>query len=185
LKDGTLKDGTEIAGYFGTRSLASSDPEHRDIYIERVYTIPEDGGSWIAVDTQGPLLGVVVHAADIQDADGLRGLLERLKPLYCWLRAVFADGIYDRVAALLACFLFGLTLIAVRRAAGAAGFVVQPRRWVGGGEDTGLARPMAPAGQGLRGTARGLRGHGHPRRDPPHAPPRRPPEPQTPPGSSR
>jgi putative transposase len=41
-----------------------------------------------------------------------------------------ADSIYDRLAALLACFLFGLALVIVRRAAGATGFVVQPRRWV-------------------------------------------------------
>jgi putative transposase len=82
------------------------------------------------VDAQGVLLGVVVHAADIQDADGLHGLLRRVKPLYPWLRAVFADSIYNRLAALLACFLFGLTLIVVRRAAGTTGFVVQPRRWV-------------------------------------------------------
>jgi putative transposase len=73
---------------------------------------------------------VVVHAADVQDADGLHALLKRLKPLYPWLRTVFADSIYDRLAALLACFLFGLALIVVRRAAGATGFVVQPRRWV-------------------------------------------------------
>ena len=71
-----------------------------------------------------------MHAADIQDADGLRGLLRRVKPLYPWLRAVFADSIYNRLAALLACFLFGLTLIIVRRVAGTTGFVVQPRRWV-------------------------------------------------------
>jgi putative transposase len=93
------------------------------------------------VDTQGLLLGLVVHAADIQDADGLWGLLARLKPLYCWLRAVFADSVYDRLAALLAVWgsapnpvrpdaEFGLTLIIVRRAAGTSGFVVQPRRWV-------------------------------------------------------
>ncbi len=82
------------------------------------------------MDTQGLLLGVAVHAADIQDADGLWGLLKRVKPLYPWLRAVFADSIYNRVAALLACFLFGLALIIVRRAAGSTGFVVQPRRWV-------------------------------------------------------
>jgi putative transposase len=82
------------------------------------------------VDTHGLLLGVVVHAADIQDADGLWGLLTRLKPLYNWLRVVFADSIYNRIAALLACFLFGLTLIIVRRSAGSTGFVVQPRRWV-------------------------------------------------------
>ena len=82
------------------------------------------------MDTQGLLLGVVVHAADIQDADGLGDLLRRVKPLYAWLRAVFADGVYDRLAALPACFPFGLALIVVRRAAGTTGFVVQPRRWV-------------------------------------------------------
>ncbi len=82
------------------------------------------------MDTQGLLLGVVVHAADIQDADGLRHLLKRVKPLYPWLRAVFADSIYNRLAAMLACFLFGLALVIVRRVAGATGFVVQPRRWV-------------------------------------------------------
>ena len=84
----------------------------------------------VAVDTDGLLLGVLVHAADIQDADSLGDLLKRIKPLYNWLRAVFADSIYNRLAALLACFPFGLTLIIVRRAAGSTGFVVQPRRWV-------------------------------------------------------
>ncbi len=39
-------------------------------------------------------------------------------------------GVFRPVAALLACFLFGLALITVRRAAGSTGFVVQPRRWV-------------------------------------------------------
>jgi len=53
-----------------------------------------------------------------------------VKPLYPWLRAVFADSIYNRLAALLACLLFGLALNVVRRAAGTRGFVVQPRRWV-------------------------------------------------------
>jgi putative transposase len=84
----------------------------------------------VAVDTDGLLLGVIVHAADIQDADSLGDLLKRIKPLYNWLRAVFADSIYNRLAALLSCFLFGLTLIIIRRAAGSTGFVVQPRRWV-------------------------------------------------------
>ena len=82
------------------------------------------------MDTPGLPLGVVVQAADIQDADGLHALLRRVKPLYPWLRAVFADSVYHRLTAMLACFLFGLTLIIVRRVAGATGFVVQPRRWV-------------------------------------------------------
>src|SRR5215213_3301560 len=84
----------------------------------------------IAVDTSGLLLGVAVHAADIQDADGIGDLLRRLRRLYPWLKVVFADGAYDRLAALLACFLLGLTLIVIRRLAGAEGFVVVPRRWV-------------------------------------------------------
>ena len=84
----------------------------------------------VAVDSSGLLLGVVVHAADIQDADGAWDLLRRIKRLYCWLEAVFADSIDDRPAARLACFLLGLTLIVVRRLAGATGFVLLPRRWV-------------------------------------------------------
>jgi putative transposase len=43
---------------------------------------------------------------------------------------VFADGACDRLAALLACFLLGLTPIVIRRLAGAEGFVVVPRRRV-------------------------------------------------------
>jgi putative transposase len=84
----------------------------------------------VAVDADGLLLGILVHAANIQDADSLGDLLKRVKLLYNWLRAVFADSIYNRLAALLACFVFGLALIIVRRPAGTTGFVVQPRRWV-------------------------------------------------------
>jgi putative transposase len=84
----------------------------------------------VAVDTLGLLLGVIVHAADIQDADSAWDLLNKVKHLYCWLKVVFADSIYNRVAALLACFLLGLTLIIVRRMAGTTGFVVIPRRWI-------------------------------------------------------
>src|SRR3954451_3003428 len=80
----------------------------------------------VAVDTAGLLLGVIVHAADVQDADGVGDLLRRLKRLYPRLKAVFADGAYDRLAALLACFLLGLTLIIVRRLAGSTGFVLLP-----------------------------------------------------------
>jgi putative transposase len=84
----------------------------------------------IATDTSGLLLGVAVHAASVQDADGAGDLLRRLKRLYPWLKIVFADSVYDRLAALLACFLLGLTLIIVRRLAGSQGFVLLPRRWV-------------------------------------------------------
>ena len=84
----------------------------------------------IGVDTQGLLLGVVVHATNIQDADGTGALLRRVKALYCWIEVIFADSIYNRLAVLLACFLLGLTLIIVRRIAGTTGFMVLPRRWL-------------------------------------------------------
>ena len=83
----------------------------------------------IAVDTSGLLLGVLVHAANLQDADSAGDLLTRIKGLYCWLKAVFADSIDNRLSVLLTCFLLGLTLIIVRRIAG-TGFIVSPRRWV-------------------------------------------------------
>ena len=92
----------------------------------------------IGVDTSGFLLGVIVHAAGpsgnakryIQDADSAWDLLKKIKGLYCWLKVVFADSIYNRLPVLLACFLLGLTLIIVRRIAGTTGFVVLPRRWI-------------------------------------------------------
>jgi putative transposase len=83
----------------------------------------------VAVDTSGLRLGVVVHAADLQDADGAGDLRRRLKPLSCWLRAVFADGLSDRLAVLLAGCRLGLTPVIVRRIAGVRGFVIVPRRW--------------------------------------------------------
>ena len=73
---------------------------------------------------------MIVHAADIQDADGAGDLLRRLKRLYPWLRVVFADSVYDRLVALLACFLLGLPLVVIRRLAGPEGFALIPRPWV-------------------------------------------------------
>ncbi len=83
----------------------------------------------IAVDAQGLLLGVLVHAASIR-GDGAGHLLGRIKPSYCWLQTVFADSIYNRVATLLACFLLGITLVIVDRIPGTESFVVLPRRRV-------------------------------------------------------
>src|SRR4051794_24017957 len=102
----------------------------------------------VAVDTDGLLLGILVHAADIQDADGLGDLLKRLKPLYVWLRAVFADSIYNRLAAWLACSLAGRAPIIVRRLAdttgwtsplGLEGLLTNPG--TPGGKDGGEANP--------------------------------------------
>ncbi|MBD0270671.1 MAG: transposase [Acetobacteraceae bacterium] len=53
----------------------------------------------VEVNTDGLLLGVLVHAADIRDGGGLGDLLRRVKPPYPWLRAVFADSIHKRLTA--------------------------------------------------------------------------------------
>jgi transposase len=48
----------------------------------------------IVTDTEGCLVGVHVHAADIQDRDGAPDLLASIRSLYPWLRHIFADGGY-------------------------------------------------------------------------------------------
>jgi hypothetical protein len=46
----TLTDGTEIAGFFGANSMASSDPDRRDIYIEKVYKVSADTTAWTELE---------------------------------------------------------------------------------------------------------------------------------------
>ena len=58
----TLTDGTEIAGYFGPRSMASSDPGRKDIFIEKVYDVPADGSAWTELEGT---LGMHVDGAQI------------------------------------------------------------------------------------------------------------------------
>ena len=41
----TYKDGTQVFGYFGYRSLAATDERRSDIYLERLYSV-DDQGQW-------------------------------------------------------------------------------------------------------------------------------------------
>jgi Family of unknown function (DUF6338) len=34
-----FRDGAQVHGYFGNRSLAASDPRRSDIFLERLYTV--------------------------------------------------------------------------------------------------------------------------------------------------
>lgn len=76
---------------------------------------------------------VVVHAADIQDRDGARLVLERVRRRFSRLRLIWADGGY---AGQLVEWVRGLRrrcrlkLEIVKRSDDAKGFVVLPRRWV-------------------------------------------------------
>lgn len=49
----------------------------------------------LIVDTLGLILAVVVHAADIQDRDGARSVLAKIKGRFPRLRKVLADAIYN------------------------------------------------------------------------------------------
>src|SRR5437764_1661705 len=49
----------------------------------------------LLVDTLGLILAVVVHAADIQDRDGARLVLGKIKGCFSRLTKILADGIYN------------------------------------------------------------------------------------------
>jgi len=85
----------------------------------------------IVTDTEGHLVGVHVHAADIQDRDGAPDLLASIRSLYPWLRHIFADGGYagDKLRAAMAT-LGQWTFEIIKRSDAAKGFELLPRRWV-------------------------------------------------------
>ncbi len=85
----------------------------------------------IVVDTLGLLVGVVVHAADIQDRDGAPAVLKSILTRWPWLRHIFADGGYAGPKLRGALRKVGkFTLEIVKRTDKAKGFEVLPRRWV-------------------------------------------------------
>jgi len=85
----------------------------------------------IVTDTQGNLLQIQVHPADIQDRDGAVDLIAALRSLYPWLRHLFADGGYAGEKLQTALAAHGKwTIEVVKRSPGTKGFEVLPRRWV-------------------------------------------------------
>lgn len=85
----------------------------------------------IVTDTQGNLVGLVVHPADIQDRDGGAFTLGSIRRLYPWLRRVFADGGYAGAKLRGALARIGMwKLEIIKRSDRAKGFEVLPRRWV-------------------------------------------------------
>ena len=85
----------------------------------------------IITDTQGFLVGAVVHAANIQDRDGAPCVLAAIRYRFPWLRHVFADGGYAGKKLKAALAKIGKwTVQIVKRTDKVKGFVVIPRRWV-------------------------------------------------------
>jgi transposase len=85
----------------------------------------------IVTDTNGLLLAVRVHEANIQDVHGAVALLEHLRIKFPKLRHVFADRIYRGKQLVMALSHCGpWTIEIVERPQGAKGFQLLPRRWV-------------------------------------------------------
>lgn len=58
----TMKDGSMVGGRFGTRSFASSDPDERDVYIQEVFKIDEEG-PWQRIPQNN---GILVKSDEIK-----------------------------------------------------------------------------------------------------------------------
>jgi putative transposase len=85
----------------------------------------------IVTDTQGFLIAVLVHAANIQDCHGAVPLLRALRRGFPKLRHIFADRVYRGAqlpGALADCGPW--TIDIVQRPPGVKGFQLLPRRWV-------------------------------------------------------
>lgn len=82
------------------------------------------------MDTLGLILAVVVHAADVQDRDGAKLVLNRVKHLLPRLRLIWADGGYAGRLVDWVQQMCGWALEIVRRPRDVKGFQVLPRRWV-------------------------------------------------------
>lgn len=85
----------------------------------------------IVTDTDGNLLALVTHTADIQDRDGAPGVIAQACESFPTLAHIFADGGYagDKLRDALQ-QTDGPCIEIVRRPPGESGFVVIARRWV-------------------------------------------------------
>ena len=84
----------------------------------------------ILTDTDGRLLAVEVHGADVQDRDGAKGVLKRSRRRFPFVERVFADGGYAGKLVSWARDKTHVVLEIVRRMPWMKGFVVLRRRWV-------------------------------------------------------
>jgi putative transposase len=82
------------------------------------------------VDTQGLVLAVVVHAANLQDRDGAKLVLAKLVGRFPRLRLIWADGGYAGQLVGWSHHVGNWMLSIVRRDADLHRFEVLPRRWV-------------------------------------------------------
>ena len=84
----------------------------------------------LLVDTLGLIWGLVVHAADVQDRDGAKLLLEKVQGCFSRLQLIWADGGYAGQLIGWVQQVCGWVLQIVKRSDNAVGFAVLPKRWI-------------------------------------------------------
>lgn len=84
----------------------------------------------LLTDTLGLPLRLVVHAANVQDRDGLALACARIRKRFTWLKHLFADAGYQGEVAACAAARERLRLEIVKRPRDASGCHLLPRRWV-------------------------------------------------------
>lgn len=84
----------------------------------------------LLTDTLGLPLVLIVHAANIQDRDGLALVCRRVRRRFPWLTLIYADAGYQGDRAACAAAQERLRLEIVKRPRDAEGFHLLPRRWV-------------------------------------------------------
>jgi len=82
------------------------------------------------VDTLGLIIAVVVHSADIQDREGARLVLEKVRGKLPRLKLIWADGGYSGALVDWVKSKCRWILAIVKRSDDTSGFTVLPKRWI-------------------------------------------------------
>jgi putative transposase len=82
------------------------------------------------VDTLGLIVGVVVHAARVQDRDGAKKVIEKIRFQCPSLERVWADGAYAGSFESWVKKFAGWVVEIVKRSDEAEGFEILPHRWI-------------------------------------------------------
>ncbi len=76
------------------------------------------------------MVGVVVHSAGVQDRDGARKVIQKVRFNSPRLKKLWADGGYGGALEIWVARFTGWELEIVRRNKGESGFTVLPQRWI-------------------------------------------------------
>lgn len=82
------------------------------------------------MDTLGLIVGVMVHAADVQDRDGAKKLIQKIRFSCPRLEKLWADGGYAGTLEEWVEKFTGWKLEIVKRSDAAKGFELLPHRWI-------------------------------------------------------